>query len=32
MRSVRLGLVIAALLALVSGEAAAQGPIRIGFL
>src|SRR5712664_1389149 len=32
MRIVRLGLVIAALLALVSGEAAAQGPIRIGFL
>src|SRR6267143_4084392 len=32
MRSVRLGLVIAALLALLAGEAAAQGPIRIGFL
>src|SRR5881227_2619394 len=32
MRIVRLGLVIASLLALVAGEAAAQGPIRIGFL
>src|SRR5438067_4048872 len=32
MRIVRLGLVIAWLLALVAGEAAAQGPIRIGFL
>src|SRR5258708_23445669 len=32
MRSVRLGLVTASLLALVAGETAAQGPIRIGFL
>src|SRR5437660_5178224 len=32
MRIVRLGLVTASLLALVAGEAAAQGPIRIGFL
>src|SRR5882762_8476052 len=32
MRIVRLGLVIAALLALVAGEAAAQGPIKIGFI
>src|SRR5438309_9179830 len=32
MRIVRLGLVTASLLALVAGEAAAQGPIKIGFL
>src|SRR5205823_4959033 len=32
MRIVRLGLVTASLLALVAGEAAAQGPIRIGFI
>src|SRR5438270_11151200 len=32
MRIVRLALVAASLLALVAGEAAAQGPIRIGFL
>src|SRR5438552_13320003 len=32
MRIVRLGLVTASLVALVAGEAAAQGPIRIGFL
>src|SRR5260370_23336872 len=32
MRSVRLGLVTASLLALVAGEAAPQGPIRIGSL
>src|SRR5437762_12047787 len=32
MRIVRLALVAASLLALAAGEAAAQGPIRIGFL